>query len=965
MSFLRRESPYIAGVALLGVLSGLILGLPRPGASSQNEPSARPKALRAAGTLATLPLWFEENRGQSHPAVRYLSRGRGYAFFLTREEAVLLLRGGNKSQGRLGDVAGSGGNSGVLRMKLAGRQSRSKLRAEQSQAARSNHFLGNDPSRWQTGVPHYSRVRDSAVYQGIDLVYYGAQGSLEYDFVVSPGADPRRIELEFSGQQSLSIDEDGHLVLEISHRTLRYEKPQLYQEHGTRRVAVSGRYERRGPRRVGFEVAAGYDPTRPLIIDPVLSYSTFLGDTDDDQGVSIAVDSDGNAYVTGTTQSSRFPTTSGSAQPGFGGPEDDVFVAKLNPIGTELVFSTFLGANLDDRGRGIAVGPDGSVYVTGETESNQFPVTDGAWQKEFGHGERDAFVAKISADGSRLVYSTFIGSDAQDWANDIAVDSQGQAYVIGGTKSSKFPTFLPLQRQYGGGTDAFVVIMNSGGSGAVFSTFLGGDADDEGLAIAIDPFNTVYATGYTNSGNFPVTEDAFQSQKDSDEDAFVVKIFGQPRLAYSSFFGGRDSDFGNAIAIDTLGNAYVAGFTRSDDLFRTPQVFQNDYNGGGDAFVIKVVETPRLQVQRRTYLGTSEEDTANGIVVWDDGSVTVAGHTKSENFPVTDDAIQGETGGGDSDAFVTTLDPLFRAPLVFSTFLGGEGRDEARDMVRDSAGNVYLTGVTNSRDFPVTAGAFQQAKSEGDDVFVLKISETLTVTSVSAASFDADAPVAANSIASAFGPDLAPGTEQATTRPLPSELLGVRVNVIDSVGFSRSAPLFFVSPQQINFLVPEGSTPGNATVEVSRDGKVIARGTVMVQAVAPALFAINASGQGVAAGLVTVQRADGSRSTQTIYNPNQFPPNIEPIPVDIGSPADQAVLLLFGTGIRGAGGAANVSVSIDDIGQQVLYAGDQMQYAGLDQVNVVLSPSLAGRGLLNIRLTAGGLAANTVTIQVQ
>jgi uncharacterized protein (TIGR03437 family) len=962
MSRLRREAPYLAGVALLGAISGLILCSPGPRVFSESNPRAQGKVLRAAGTLANLPLWFEENLGQSDPQVRYLSRGRGFALFLTRDEAVLSLQDGRRNQVRDGEAAES-----VLRMKLRGRHRGGELRGEQQQSGISHYFLGNDPAGWRRSVPHYARVRQSAVYPGIDLLYYGARGSLEFDFLIAPGADPAGIELEFSGQKSLAIDQAGDLVLDVGGRGLRYEKPRIYQEEHGRQQVIPGRYERRGPNRVAFELAANYDRTRPLVIDPVLDYSTFLGDTDDEQGLSIVVDSAGNAYVAGTTQSSQFPTTEGSAQPRFGGPEDDVFVAKLNPVGTDLVFSTFLGANNDDRGRGVAVGSDGSVYVVGETESNEFPVTDGAWQKEFGRGERDAFAAKISADGSRLVYSTFIGRDDQDWATDVGVDGQGQAHVIGGTKSSTFPTTATsLQPQFGGSTDAFLVKLKADGSGPVFSTFLGGGSDDEALALVVDPFGTIYGTGYTKSGDFRTTAGAFQPEKDSDEDAFVVKILGTgASFVYSSFLGGNGADFGNAIAADGTGNAYVTGFTHSNDLFRTPPVFQNEYNGAGDAFVVKIVENPRLQIQRMTYLGTDEEDTGNGIVVWDDGSVTVAGHTKSANFPVTENAIQNEIGGGDGDAFVTTLDPLFRGPLVFSTFLGGEDRDEARDIARDASGHLYITGVTRSRDFPVTAGSFQGAKSDGDDVFLLKISETVTVTSVSAASFDANAPVAANSIASAFGSDLAPGTEQAATRPLPAELLGVRVNVIDSASTSRSAALFFVSPQQINFLIPEGSADGNASVEVVRDGETIGRGTVAIRTVAPALFAINAAGQGVAAGLVTVQRSDGSRSTQTIFNPNQFPPNIQPIPVDIGSSADQAVLLLFGTGIRGAGGAGNVSVSIGDSLQQVLYAGDQMQFAGLDQINVLLSPALAGRGLLNVRLTAGGLTSNTVTIQIQ
>ncbi len=948
MSRLRRESRYLAAAAALAVLAAAILAWPTPAPQSKD----RAKALRVAGKLASLPLRFEENRGQTADEVKFLSRGPGYTLFLTQQEAVLSVRESQSSE--------------VVRMKLAGASSANDLRGEQQQTGKSHYFLGNDPKQWRSEIPHYSRVRQQAVYPGIDLVYYGAQGSLEYDFIVEPGADPKTIELEFNGQDSIWIDNNGDLMLALGPKPLRYERPLIYQQQGEQRVEIAGRYEKRAANRIGFEIAANYDPARPLIIDPVLNFSTHLGDTDDETGFSVAVDAQGFTYVAGTTQSSRFPTTAGSVQPGFGGPEDDAFVVKLNPIGTALVFSTFLGANVNDRGRGVAVGPDGSVYVVGETRSVEFPTTDGAWQEEYSRGERDGFLTRLSPNGNSLIYSTFIGSGDQDWTNDVVVDNQGQAYITGGTRSSQFPTtLLAAQTQFGGDTDAYVVKMNASGTAPVFSTFLGGGDVDEGLAITIDSFSTIYVTGYTRSNSFPVSENAFQPEKDSDEDAFVVKIIGQgTALAYSSFFGGNNSDFGNAIAVDAIGNVYVAGFTQSNDLFRTPPVFQNEYNGGGDAFVMKVVESPRLQVQHRTYLGSSEEDTANGLLVWEDGSVTLTGHTKSGNFPVTPDAIQPGIGGGDGDAFVTTIDPLFRQ-VTFSTFLGGDGRDEARDIAADAAGNIYITGITRSSNFPVTNGAFQQAKSEGDDAFVLKIAETLTVTSVSAASYDANAPVAPESIASAFGPELALGTEVATTRPLPSELLGVRVTVTDSGGFTRTAALFFVSQQQINFLVPAGTATGLATVEVFRNNQLIARGTVQVRPVAPSLFSINATGQGVAAGVAVVDRANGSRSTQTIYDPNQFPPNIQPIPVDIGTAADQAVIVIYGTGIRGAGGAANVTVTIDGEEQIVTFAGDQVEFSGLDQLNIVISPTLAGRGVVTIRLSAGGLTSNAVTIQIQ
>ena len=307
---LRHEAPYLAGFAGLGLLSGLILAY-CPGALLRTQQRAPVTTGRRAAAPLNPPRWFEQNLGQTDPTVQYLSRGRGCALFLTPQEAVLSLRSVNPSRSRQVESERSHAQSGVLRMKVAGRRGPGELRGEQPQAGSSHYFLGNDPSGWRVGVPHYSRVRQRGVYPGIDLVYYEARGSLEFDFVVSPGANPRQIELAFSGQRSLSINKDGDLSLDVGGTSVRYERPLLYQQYGARRVAVSGRYQRRGRDRVGFEVAANYDPARPLIIDPVLNYSTFLGDTDDEQGASIAVDAEGNTYITGTTQSSHFPTTDG------------------------------------------------------------------------------------------------------------------------------------------------------------------------------------------------------------------------------------------------------------------------------------------------------------------------------------------------------------------------------------------------------------------------------------------------------------------------------------------------------------------------------------------------------------------------------------------------------------------------------------------------------------------------------
>lgn len=384
---------------------------------------ATPPAGAAAQTrpvtgYGQLPLAFEANQGQSDEQVRFLARGDGYSLFLTATEAVLSLRAPAPS-------------STVVRMRLVGANGQPTLTGLDPLAGTSNYLIGNDPDRWRRDVPNYARVKYASVYPGIDLVYYGKQRQLEYDFVVGPNADPSRVALAFDGVQALSIDPEGNLILQTAHGALTQQKPVIYQDLDGRRHLVDGRYELRADDRVGFHVSS-YDPTRPLVIDPVLSYSTYLGGNGNDTGHAIAVDSAGNAYVTGVTRSTNFPGASGSPIQASWRGSDDVFVAKLNAAGTALVYSTYLGGSASDIGRAIAVDSTGNAYITGETDSGTqtpssipFP-TVGAFDAFYNLGG-DAFVTKLNAAGNALVYSTYLGGSGSDRGYGIAVDGLGNA----------------------------------------------------------------------------------------------------------------------------------------------------------------------------------------------------------------------------------------------------------------------------------------------------------------------------------------------------------------------------------------------------------------------------------------------------------------------------------------------------------------------------------------------------------
>ena len=698
------------------------------------QPVAKAQIQEAYGKL---PLYFEANRGQTDRQVKFLNRGRGYSLFLTPTEAVLAL----SPRPTEGEGQGEGA---ILRMRFVGANLKTRVEGLEKLPGIVNYFIGNDPKKWRTNIPIYAKVRHKNVYPGVDLVYYGNQRQLEYDFVVRPGADPNLIKLAFQGAEDVRIDGQGDLILQVSGGELRLLKPNVYQEIKGKKQIIDGRYILQSSQnderltnndernlvavQVGFQVAP-YDAARPLIIDPVLFYSTYLGGTGDDFGFSIAVDGSGNAYVTGGTGSANFPTTLGAFQTAYGGGVQDVFVTKLNPTGSGLVYSTYLGGSGGDGANGIAVDASGVAYVTGNTSSTDFPTTLGAFQTTFAGGFGDVFVTKLNAAGSALVYSTYLGGSGDDSGYGIAVDVAGDAYVTGPTTSTDFPMTLgAFQTAFGGGSyDAFVTKVNPSGSGVVYSTYIGGSDADIANGIAVDASGDAYATGLTYSTNFPTTVGSFQPAFGGGSlDGFLTKLDPTgSALVYSTYLGGSGLDAGEGIAVDAAGNAYVVGNTDSTNFPTTSGAFQLTFGGGvQDVFVTKLNPTGSALFYS-TYLGGSAFDESFGIALDAVGNAYVTGDTDSTNFP-TVNAVQSVPAGG-FDIFVTKLNPTGTG-LVYSTYLGGSGTDGTgfNSIALDTLPNpnAYVTGFTDSTNFPTTPRAFQATYGGGpEDAFVTKITE--------------------------------------------------------------------------------------------------------------------------------------------------------------------------------------------------------------------------------------------------
>jgi hypothetical protein len=747
-----------------------------PFGSQPTRQSSNPAAPNAVLTrYGRLPLMFEPNRGQTDARVRFIARGSGYGLFLTDREAVLVLPGAARGRGK---ASGS-----VLRMRLAGANANPQVGGSDALPGKSNYLIGNDPDKWHRNVPQYARVRYSQIYPGVDLVYYGNQGQLEYDFQIGPGADPNSVQLSFEGARDLRLDADD-LVLETVDGSLRLEAPRVYQGTGSTRKQIDGRFVVLARDRVGFEVG-DYDRSQTLVIDPVLSYSTYLGGTGTEFMPSITVDSGPSIYVTGATTSTDFPVT--NSRTFQTGATSNVFVAKFDPTGATLVFATYLGGNGADTSVGIAVDAATNVYLAGTTTSTNFPVSSTAFQATpVTPGIAHTFVSELDATGANLPYSTYLSGSKTDTAKGMTLDNKGIVYVIGITNSTDFPlaptagTFQSTLQ----GTNAFfiskVAPTSSGTNSLVFSTYFGGGFPTTGTvtggAIAVDnnaAGSNIYFTGgttylYTGQNSqtdFPI-RNAFQpclgnptilpptacptSPSDptlANPDAFVAKLnpgtTTGAQLLYCTYLGGKSTDFGLGIGLDASGNAYVTGSTNSTDHPAVsggiqPYGASLNLTGAGtatDAFVAKInnpatgTGTTNVLLTYFSYLGGTADDVGNAIVVDSVQGARVVGTTASNDFPIiASNAIQS-TLEGSKDAFVARLDTLgtTSGTSQFVTYLGGTGVDTGTGIAIDSDTNTYVTGETTSADFK-TVNPFQAALKGPQDVFAAQLGPSLNFT---------------------------------------------------------------------------------------------------------------------------------------------------------------------------------------------------------------------------------------------
>ncbi len=706
------------------------------------------------GKFQDVLLYFIANKGQVNGTAKFYARASGYTLWLTKEGLVFDSIGSRESESGVQKKTRD-----VSRLVFLNSRKSPEMAAEEVAKLKVNYFIGSDPSRWHGDVPTSAAVRYKGLYKNIDLKVYGVEKRVEYDWIVKPGGNPEDIRFRYNNVKSTRLDEEGSLVIETEFGQWVHQMPRGYQVIGPGnegQALVNVKFKKISTDTYGFGVGK-YDRGRELIIDPViLAYSTYLGGGYWDHATDIAVDSSGCAYVVGQTESTDFPTLNQ-----FQTNQDNinVFVSKIDTTkngAASLIYSTYLGGNGWNYGYGIAVDSSGCAYVTGGTSSTDFPTLN-QYQKDPGDSYYDAFVTKLDTTQSgaaSLIYSTYLGGGYEDLGCGIAVDDSGNAYVTGDTYSTDFPTLNQYQGDPGDAWyDAFVTKLDTTRSGAaslIYSTYLGGDGSDGGRGIAVDNGGCAYVIGNTGSTDFPTLNQYQKDPADSNGDAFVTKIdtacSGAASLIYSTYLGGSGEDYGSRIALDSSGSAYVTGETYSAD-FPTLNAFQGTYQGGdSDAFVTRVDTTRSgaASLIYSTYLGGDNRDSGNGIAVDNNGCAYVTGYTWSQNFPTLN---QYQTDQYTSDAFVTQLDTTQSGAsgLIYSTYLGGYGYDwdEGWGIAVDESGDVYVTGNTDSTDFP-TLNQFQDYQENGD-IFITKLTlSTITPPTVMTAAVSFVTPVSAS-----------------------------------------------------------------------------------------------------------------------------------------------------------------------------------------------------------------------------
>jgi uncharacterized protein (TIGR03437 family) len=828
-----------------------------------------------AGPQLSIPFVFEKNAGQVDRQVRYFGRAQGAALWLVDSGAVLSVEQKNRRA--------------VLRMKLEGARPHPRIEGNEPLAGKTNYFIGNDPTRWKRDIGQYGAVRYQDAYPGVDLLFHATAQTIEYDWIVSPGADPRQIRMSFQGASETRIDSSGDLVLRIGDVEVREKRPRIFQDGGE----VQGRFVRRG-RAIGFEVSK-YDRSRPLTIDPVLTYATYLGGSGNalnqigDSAQGVAMDAQGNAIVVGWTASTNFPTQNSL----YAASASDLtaFVTKVNPAATgsaSLVWSTYLGgANGTNQGYAVALDSQSSIYVAGITEASDFPLMN-PFQTSSGTGTTCVtvegnqagcflgFVTKFSSNGNEIVYSSFLGGTAgSNYPSAIAVDSTGSAWITGVTQSEGFPVAgNSIQRVLSSGQNGFVTKVIPDGSQLLYSTYLGGGKTDNLTGIAVDSAGNAYVAGWSESVNFP-TVNAYQAALPSKSTVagVVAKINPnvRPSLVYSTYLGGAGAGSSlNGIAVDSTGDIFVVGQTSSSSFPVTANAVQPGSALGFEASVVAELNPTAqaaAQLEYSTYLTGGFLDGATSVALDPTGRIVVAGGA-SVLFPTTPDAFEASFGSGSSNsgyptkAYLSIVDPTVAGlkGLVYSTFYGGTHSEALLGMGLNPAGTAAtIVGQSSSRDLFVTPSAYQLGSSDQyGDVFIATFNFAQTgptlAAMVNAASFAAPKDIfSPGEIVTLFGSNLGPsalvGAELDTTGHLASTLGGCQL-LVNRI----PAPLVYVQANQVSAILPYELTPliGGSLTNYAQMVCNGIPGNVLefsVAAAAPAIFSAASSGTGQAAVL--------------------------------------------------------------------------------------------------------------------
>jgi uncharacterized protein (TIGR03437 family) len=872
--------------------------------------------------------------------------------------------------------------------KLAGANMASHPQEADPLTARATYLIGQDPAGWRTGAGLFARAVYHGVYRGIDLVFHGDSGALEYDFVLHPGASARRIALDISGVSGIRLASDGALDIATPAGGIRWNKPVVYQWKDGVRQPVAGAFALHG-RRVTFAIGP-YDHSRELVIDPTLTYATYLGGNDNESSRGVAVDASGNVYVTGFTFSLNLATTGSSFQPSYHGGSfqadtgGDAFVAKYSPAGV-LLYLTYLGGKGDDAGDAIAVDSAGNAYVTGNTSSTDFPTVKGSFQTTFGGSGAglnlppfgDAFVAKLNPAGSALVYSTYLGGSGDEQGAAIAVDPSGSAYVGGSTLSTNFPTKNAYQSSYKGAGgnpnlcfgcagalidfgDGFIAKLTPDGTGLVFSTYLGGALNDAVTALALDGSGNVYAGGSTLSTDFP-TLGAYQSKyggTSSDTaqpviktgDGFVAKFDTTGKLVYSTYLGGSGDDAVMAIAADATGAAYVTGFTTSSNFPASANAAQRTFTGPagvtgikgfawGDAFVAKLSPSGSSLVWA-TYLGGSDDDAGMAIAVDPGGNAIVGGFANSTNLKVTADAQQKAFGGTNGppnfsdpsgDAFLAKVSSD-GASFLYLSYYGGNASDAITALALDGQGNVIAGGTTTSTNLPVTANAAQKTYGGEDPQFQTETMGDAFVAVFSGIASASAVPVILAVVNGASATtSLAPGSAAVVFGSnLPSASAGALVG-------GQTAQVYFASATQWEVIIPYNAATGSSTIQVGASAAF----PITLSQYAPALFT-DASGN-----LLALRVPSG---TVVSASAPAFP-------------GDALNIFATGLGAIDANGHPSPLPTVAVGGQQVTVVSAVNSSPGNYQVTIQL-PGTTPAGNLPVILSIGGASSQSLTLPV-